>query len=383
MTAGVLRAARVVAGKELRDLARDPRTLFLSLALPLLLFPVLFWILAEVPAGGAGGAVLKIAVRADAGFPAGDAPPLRFVRLQPDSAEAVQPAEALIAGGRFDAVLTAAGSGGDRRYRVDYDNGNKASIAAYQALRVYLQNLEAPREAAEVGGAAVEAAALHPAETAAGKLLFSSLLPLLLFLFAVTCPLPIAADLSSGEKERGSLEPLLSTSAPRGGIVLGKLAATIVAGFASVCAFGAGLALSYALSPAILGPVKIAFPMGPADAIAACCLAFLITAIYAALELAAGIITRSVREAQLLGMPLLVVSMGAVYVAQSVDPRAVPALYLHVPLVNLALAVGEAARGEIRALHLAAALLWGIAYLAGAALLSRRMFDRESVVFRT
>lgn len=383
MTVPTFRAARAVAAKELRDLARDPRTLFLSLALPLLLFPVLFWILAEVPSGGKRGELHPIAVRADAGIPSGDAPPLRFVLLEGGSADTELPAERLIAGGGFDAVLSATGPAEDRRFSVAYDNANKASIAAFQAVRAYVAAAEAPREQNENAGPGVEAAPLLPPEEAAGKLLLGSLLPLLVFLFAVTCPLPIAADLSSGEKERGSLEPLLSTSAPRGAIVLGKLAATIAAGFASACAFGAGLALSYALSPSILGSERFSFPMGPGEAAAAFCLVFLITAIYAALELAAGIITRSVREAQLLGMPLLVVSMGAVYIAQSADPRAVPALYLHLPLVNLALAVGEAARGDIRALHLTAALLWGLVYLVGAAFLSRRMFERESVVFRT
>lgn len=368
MSSSTLATAALVARKELRDLSRDPRTLFLSFALPLLLFPGLFWMLAAwTPGAEDGGRPFRVALGAPWPGPQGDTSRIAF--------EPMADAAALSALGDYDALWT----GGDPTEGaplgiIVYDNKRPRSIAAYQALSTLL---DAARGRSNYGSFP-----LHPVDEAAGDLILGLLVPLMLFLFAVSCPLPVAADVSSGEKERGSLEALLSSSAPRTGIVLGKLGAVTAAGFAGTAAYVLGVYLSYRISPAILGPGPYAFTRSPGELFLLTLLGLLITALFSALELAAGTFTRSVREAQLLGMPLLILSMGAVYAAQSVDLAAVPSFLPHLPLVNLALAVRELAQGDWRYEHLFPALCWGILYLAGAAFMSVRMFRRESMILK-
>ena len=370
MTPSILRTAALVAKKELRDLSRDPRTLFVSIGLPLILFPLLFWMLAAwAPAAGTGGRTFRIAVHAAVPDPGPDTPRISFSVLH--EGEAGDPTGS----GLYDALLVPDPEGSAAGLIV-YDNKNARALEAYQALSSHLQT----------GARALPTylpAPLHPPAEAAGRLLLAVVLPLMIFLFSVSCPLPIAADLSSGEKERGSLEPLLSTAAPRTGIVFGKAAATIAAGFAGALAFSLGIYLSYLISPSIAGSGPYVFNLGIADLLLLLFLGFLITAIFSALELAAGIFTRSVREAQLLGMPLLVLSMGAVYAAQAADLRSASPLLPHIPLVNLALAIREIALGELRYTHAAAAVAWGILYLCGAIYLSKRMFDHEGSILKT
>jgi len=372
------RTAVLVVRKELRDLVRDPRTVLISLVLPLLLFPLLFWILGNYQgADRADAGRFKIAVTGV--LPPGyrDTQRLRF--LAPADTEGASPGpESLLRSGTADAVLTIGETAGVRQFSVVYDNVDNTSIGAFEALASYIQQQE--KAADPAAATQVRAAPLSPPEQARGRLLLSLMLPLLLFLFAVTCPLPFAADLSAGEKERGSLEPLLSTSAPRSGIVMGKFLATLIAGYAGVSAFSLGIFLSCVISPSVIGTEAMTFGLSFPAALLLVLFSLLVSALFAALELAAGLFTRSVREAQLLGMPLLVLSMGAVHIARSIDLRRVPPLYPHLPLVNLALAVRELGLGEPQPGHLAAALLWGSVYLAGTLLVAQRLFNREAVI---
>jgi len=48
-----------------------------------------------------------------------------------------------------------------------------------------------------------------------GVLMLKMLLPLYLIIYAITGPMAAAVDLGVGEKERGTLEPLLTTQASR------------------------------------------------------------------------------------------------------------------------------------------------------------------------
>ncbi|WP_278382527.1 ABC transporter permease subunit, partial [Clostridium tyrobutyricum] len=52
-----------------------------------------------------------------------------------------------------------------------------------------------------------------------------NVLPTIIIIFMISPTIGIAADLIAGEKERGTFEPLLSTSAGRMSIFFGKLAA--------------------------------------------------------------------------------------------------------------------------------------------------------------
>lgn len=56
---------------------------------------------------------------------------------------------------------------------------------------------------------------------------------------------PIATDLGAGEKERGTLEPLLSTSISRSSILIGKLIVTATFGSITSILSAVGLLLAF------------------------------------------------------------------------------------------------------------------------------------------
>ena len=352
----------LTAGKELRDLRRDPRSLAVSLALPLILFPLLFRTIGSVgTAAGSEAPRFTAAVEAGSPLQAELAALPGIVILPVDGPLPDEPPPGV------DLLL----SSDSEAVTVVYDNSDSDAVSALG----YLESALDPAPAA-----VLLRRPLYPAPEAGGRMLIALALPFMIFIFAASCPLPLAADLSAGEKERRSLEPLLATAAPRGAIAAGKLLAAAAAGSLSVAAFFAGVGLSIAVAPSILGPDPVELVFSIRQMILLPLLTLLATALFASLELTAGIAVRSVREAQLLGMPLLVAAGGAVQLASGVDLTR-SAWYLpHLPLINLAVAVRQAALDRIDPGFLLIACGWGCIYLAGVVLLAQRLLSSEKRV---
>jgi sodium transport system permease protein len=135
---------------------------------------------------------------------------------------------------------------------------------------------------------------------------WSKILPVLLLLWALTGAFYPAVDLCAGEKERGTLETLLSSPAERSEIVLGKLL--------TVMLFSIATAVLNLVSMGITGRLVLSQMMGlglpPPAAIVAVCVALVpIAALFSALCLALAAFARSTKEGQYYLMPLLLLTM--------------------------------------------------------------------------
>ncbi len=138
---------------------------------------------------------------------------------------------------------------------------------------------------------------------------WSKVLPFIVFIWALTGAFYPAVDLCAGEKERGTLETLLSSPAQRSEIVVGKLL--------TIMGFSSATSLLNLLSMAVTGTAVIMlkpgqFPIGspPLSALAWLLLALLpISALFSALALAIAAFARSTKEGQYYLMPLLLISL--------------------------------------------------------------------------
>lgn len=136
--------------------------------------------------------------------------------------------------------------------------------------------------------------------------IWSKILPFLLLIWALTGAFYPAIDLCAGEKERGTLETLLSSPAERGEIVWGKLLTIMV--------FSVVTAVLNILSMAFTGALVVAqLPeLGPPPVLAPLwlLLALLpVAALFSALCLALAAFARSTKEGQYYLMPLVLVTM--------------------------------------------------------------------------
>lgn len=144
---------------------------------------------------------------------------------------------------------------------------------------------------------------------------WSKLLPLVVLIWALTGAFYPAIDLCAGEKERGTLETLLSSPAERSEIVWGKLL--------TVMTFSIATALLNLLSMGVTGTFVVSMfqragtlPMNgslgppPWEALPWLILGVIpVAALFSALSLAVAAMARSTREGQYYLMPLLLVSM--------------------------------------------------------------------------
>ncbi|MBA4018033.1 MAG: CPBP family intramembrane metalloprotease domain-containing protein [Pirellula sp.] len=140
--------------------------------------------------------------------------------------------------------------------------------------------------------------------------IWSKILPFLLLIWALTGAFYPAIDLCAGEKERGTLETLLSSPAERGEIVWGKLLTVML--FSVVTAvlniLSMGITGTFALSaidkmgsgfgaPPPLAPIWLFLALLP------------MSAMFSALCIALASIARSTKEGQYYLMPLVLVTM--------------------------------------------------------------------------
>ncbi len=209
---------------------------------------------------------------------------------------------------------------------------------------------------------------------------WSKILPLVLLLWALTGAFYPAIDLCAGEKERGTLETLLSSPAERLEIVWGKLL--------TVMLFSIATAVLNLSSLAITGTLVLSqLPnLGPPPTLAFLWLFVALvpmSALFSALCLALAVLAKSTKEGQYYLMPLVLVTMPLVVLPMS------PGVELNfgnslIPVTGVVLLLRSLLEGEYLAVLPYVPLV--IAVTIACALLAIRwatnQFNSESVLFR-
>ena len=205
------------------------------------------------------------------------------------------------------------------------------------------------------------------------------MLPYVLMITAFTGGMHLAIDSTAGEKERKSLEPLLINPVPRWQIMLGKMSATATFAFASLFL----TLLSF----------RFAFPLLPTGALgvdlnmSALAMGGILLAVAPVVVLAAAMLTtlaslaKSLREAQsYMGLVFMIPMIPSIIFM--VNPVTPVTWMMSIPMFSQNLLIGEFVRGETvpmlwLAMSMGGTLLIGLAFAAIAATL----FNRPRIVF--
>lgn len=230
------------------------------------------------------------------------------------------------------------------KYRARSDFSRRARDRMQEHLTAF-RSLQRDSVFAEAGlsGVASDAVPLVDENVAsaareAGAFLGLALTPFLLFLM-LTGGSIVAADAIAGEKERGTLETLLTTSARRTDIVRAKMLAIIVVGLAV-----AVINLANLLFYLVLGiwdlPASMDVALGPVDLGLLLLLFVPVTVLIAAALLLVSGVSKSYKEFQIYFLPVFLVLLVPSFAAAlpGVELRSVIAL---VPLAGVAVAVRE------------------------------------------
>jgi len=205
------------------------------------------------------------------------------------------------------------------------------------------------------------------------------MLPYVLMITAFTGGMHLAIDSTAGEKERKSLEPLLINPVPRWQIMLGKMSATATYAFASLVLTLVAFRFAFPLLPT--GTLGVDLNLS-AEAIGGILLAVGPVVILAAAMLTTlAALAKSLREAQsYMGLVFMIPMIPSLIFM--VNPMKPETWMMSIPMFSQNLLIGEFVRGEPVSLlwlmmSMGSTLLIGFGFAAVAATL----FNRPKIVF--
>lgn len=399
------RGISIVYRKELVDSLRDWRTIVSMIVLPLLVLPLL-WL-------GVGGATATTVIKAAQEVPqvmviGGEDSPKLMAALQNSSALKTIPPRDGFANLITNKVIRAAA-----RIPEDFDsaleNGQTKTVAIYHlegdmksqmgaerlerffrdlretTVRDRLQALNLPANFTKPFDTRRENVA--PQRKALGEFI-GSVVPWFVMFLALTGAVYPAIDLTTGEKERGTMETLLCCPVPRSHLVLGKFlltfTSTIVTAALSICSIGGMYFASqkFLISKGLPLTDQLSLGISAKSLLALFVMLLPIAMLLSAVQLSVSLFAKSVREAQSYFVPvmLMVIMPGIVAMMPGVELNTGLAL---VPLLNAILGMKEIFAGTFHWGSLCLIFLSSCLYAALALALAVAMFKRESVLFRS
>jgi len=386
-----LRRILAVARKELVDTLRDQRTLLVTLLPALIAGPLVLMLMFTVIASQLTKVQeLKLPAVGQEHAPA----LVAFLeRQQVKLTAAPADYEAKIRGGEIDVVLVvddkfesdvAEGKAGTVRlvYDRSRDRAQAAIREAESLLRAYNRQWGSQRlllrgVAPTVGNPLnVDAIDLATPQQSGAFLLF--FLAYYGLFAAVMGGMAIALDVTAGERERQSLEPLLTTPARPLELVLGKWLAVVAFNAAIVIVTLSGYYLTLRFAP--LPAVGIPFLFSARELAWFLVVLLPLVAMLPAVMLFMGSRSRTFKEAQA-SVSLVIFLVSIIPVVQLVQQKKDPDWLVWIPVSGQFSLLGKVLRGEgVPLAQLAASYAVPLALTAGVLLLVTRLLSRESIL---
>jgi len=402
-----LRNIRIVYRKELTEALRDRRTLISTLLVPLLLFPLLsvgFGALAVTLVKKAEEETPKVMLLGGADSPAvlealRTSKKIEVVPATPDWKEKIINKEiraAIAIPGGFEASLAEQNPQTIEIYK--YEGELKSSISADTAentLKSYRDKvIESRLDANHVPSSIltpfhIKQDNVAPPEKVGGAA-FGGIIGYMVILLCLTGGMYPAMDLTAGEKERGTMETILSSPISRLDLVLGKfflvLTASLVTAALSVLSMGASFwgmqqlkAFDVSKNPDAAG---MQVHIGYAAVFSVFLMAVPLAVLFSAGLITISLFAKSYKEAQSYVSPLMILVIVPAVAAMLPGVELTGKLAL-VPILNVSLLCKELVTGTYHWNFIALIFLSTSVYAAAALFLAVKMFQREDVLFRS
>lgn len=385
--------AMIVLKKELKDTFRDKKTIFSSIIIPILIFPIMAFALGfatndiinddqkpiDIALISNGETKLEAFFKesGQVNIVNTDDPDKALEELTVRAIVKVEPG--------FDSKIE---SGTMGNVEVIYDQSSQKSDMGTSRLTYLIESYSQAITNERLKAIGVDLEALKAVSIIStsvskdggmGLMIFSMIFPMLITIYSAISGLATATDLGAGEKERQTLEPLLTTQASRLSILGGKFFAVFISGVIGTAASLIGFFIASKMNPDFLG-TGVSLPLTPILVIGLFCAG--LNLIFSGLELTISFYARNFKEAQTYLAPLSVILLIPAYMTMYLDGKAVPEVYFHIPIINTIAIIKEALVQIIDPVHILIVLGWTLAYIVGSLFLTVSMFKKESVIFR-
>lgn len=387
--------------KELKDTLRDRRTIIMMLIIPTLVFPIILNVFVSVSSSFSEEAAKKKVAIGFVGSPdnyvmeklnalpeeMGD----REIIIYKDTAS-------LFKDIRSDSIQIGMFSPADFNLLMEKKEAapinvyyNATNMGMQDRAELYLDAIEDMAKQERYAVMGLKESELHPLainyqNIASGKEMIGKLaggfLPYIFIAFGfLGCMYP-AIDLFTGEKERGTIETLLTTPVRRWQILFGKMGVVVLSGLlASTCAL-LGLFLSIEVFDLVDNPELLNIIheiLSPTFILMMYGLLFPLTVFFAGTMIPIAVYAKSFKEAQSIITPLNIVMVLPAMVGffPGIELDAVTAA---IPVVNIVLATKELIAGTLDFTLLLISFGVMIALAVLAVIISYKRFDKETNV---
>lgn len=383
--------------KEILEVLRDKRMLYLIILLPFFLYPVLFTIIGKVGASQQDKlATQKVQVYLN---PEAEKTPI-YQFLSQDTTLDVK----LVAFDRatIDTLKNTIGiqvapdyvekiaAKGSAQITLFVDESKDVLSSRQGLIMAQLQALNQQIVSARLQEAQLDGALIQPLliqsenlaseEQIMGKIM-GGFLPMLILLFIFVGCVYIAIDITAGEKERRTLQTLYSTTASKSEIIGGKFLAVASVGVVSAAMNILSLLVAMQIQIRMMGENvnTLSFSIEPMGWFWLALLTLLSTIFLGALSLAVVLLANSYKEAQSYVSPMMMLVLVPTMIAQ------MPGMELNsstmmVPMLNISLAIGAIVKGSVEPTQMLTVAGMALVYALFALWLASRSFGNESVV---
>ncbi len=389
---------RAIYQKELLDLVRDRRTLISMVVVPVIVLPLIFNL-----AGRFAGKVEQNAEEEakTMGIATRVSTPSIREALEKTGLQMSQKDDLKAAvENKTSAAAVEELPGTPPRIEIYVDSSNPTSSAAADKIRMALADLKDQRVRESLRDSGLPEAVLTPfivkrtniaSQRQMSGGLWGMIIPYLLLLIMFTTGMYPVIDMTAGEKERKTLEAFLSSPASRQEIVMGKIVAAMTAIFVTAGLTLASLVYSISRNKLASGKsdeakeVMNAMNAIPLDAHTITLIAMIVLpmAIFAAsVMFTIALFARSFKEGQSYLTPLAFIVIVPAFLGGMPGLHLTPVMCL-IPIFNASMMIRGVLLGDASALNLTVTLVVNLIYAAIAFVIATRMFNRESVLFRT
>jgi len=227
-----------------------------------------------------------------------------------------------------------------------------------------------------------------PPEKSGGALFFGGFIAYIVVFLCFNGGMHPAMDLTAGEKERGTMETILSSPISRAHLVLGKFLLVLTTALVTAALSVISMAISFAIvnalhtKPIQAGESDTALHIGFGAALSVFIMAIPLAVLFASVLLTVASFAKSYKEAQSYITPMifLVVLPAIAAMLPGVELNLKLAL---VPVLNVSLLCKELVIGTYHWNYIAIIFVSTCVYAAAALFLAVKMFQRESVLFRS
>jgi len=397
-----LHAVGVVYRKELTEWLRDRRTLISTVLVPLLAFPILISgmiSLSAVLIGGAKKEVPKIMIIHGEDSPAVvdalksnkeiEVVPFADNWMDQISDKQIRAAVEIPEG--FQASLD---KGTTQTIQIHYYEGEiKSEFGAEhveKSLKAYRDDLVKKRLEAKnlpdtlIAPFDTKQHNVAPPEKVGGSTI-GSMIGYMVIILSMTGAIYPAIDLTAGEKERGTMETILSSPVSRLDLVLGKFLLVFSASLTTAILSVTSMGLSFAYMGHALAKTSgagIHMNLGLTSVVAVFLMALPLSVLFSAVLMTVALFAKTYKEAQsyLTPMTFIVVIPAVASVLPGVELT--PKLAL-IPILNTSLVCKEIITGTYHWGSIATIFASTCVYAAVAIFVAVKIFQRESVLFRS